>query len=155
MIQPEIEALLRKEFTAAFLKVWDTAIGIPLAANCDARPTAHGDRWISGVVWLGGDWTGSVTLALPRQLARKVTGIMLEMDPAEVQDNQYRDAVRELTNMSAGNLKSALPASSGLATPGCFEMEDLSELYDPFEKVVTLSYLCENAPIIAELHGLL
>lgn len=146
--------LLKTEFTEAFLRVWDASIGIPLEPNSDSTHVEMNKDWIAAVVWLGGEWTGNVTISLSKKFARQIAARMLECDLDDVSDEDYKDAVKELANMSAGNLKSVLPGPCGLATPGCFEGDAPHNSIPEFTTVITLSYLCESAPVIVTLEGL-
>jgi len=146
---------LRDEFTSAFLRVWDTSVGYPLTCEDLGTQFDMSTGWIAGVVWMGGSWTGSVTLVMPKLLARRMTATLLDERLETISDDQIEDALRELTNMSAGNLKSALPGQMGLSTPGIFEVSKLSDLVNEFATVISLCYRCEGEAIIVELNGLL
>lgn len=144
--------MLEREFTSAFTRIWETQVGLH-AQSCDFSSELEA-KWLAGVVWLGGQWTGSVTLAIPEALAQLITSRALDIPEEELLPNQARDYVRELANMCAGNLKSALPGPSGLATPGCFSIRRLGELPNDFPVILALHYECEGLPLSVELRGL-
>lgn len=54
-------------------------------------------------------------LAFAPCLASRITGLLLGESEQPVR--QLNDAVRELTNMTAGNFKSSLPGKNDLSTP--------------------------------------
>lgn len=146
--------MLRDEFASAFQRVWETMIGLPCGVATDQDPRAVEESWVAAVVWIGGSWTGSVTLAFPLSFARTLAAQMLETDVGDITDAQYRDVIRELANMSAGNLKSALPGPCGLATPGFFCVRSLAGLENDLPSVFSLFYKCREVPFIAELRAL-
>jgi len=146
--------VLLEEFKSAFLRVWDTSVGFQLNEESLEKQLDISTGWIAGIVWMGGSWTGSVTLAMPIRLARRISAALLEEHIYTINDDQIEDAVKELTNMCAGNLKSALPGQAGLGTPGFFEVNKISDLANDFTRVVTLRYGFEGETIIVEIHGL-
>ena len=152
------ESMLRKEFTEAFHRVWDTTVDIPLV-NLEIRPEEveikTEDNWLAGVVWMGGSWTGCVTIAMPQSLLQVAfEAVLKERDNIPPSKENLIDLVRELTNMTAGNLKSILPGTAGLATPGCFEVTKIEDLDNKFCNLISLCYSCNGSSMIAELHGL-
>lgn len=149
------DEMLQKEISEAFLRVWETSVGLPLKESSTASGAESIDEWIAGVVWLGGQWTGCVTLVVPKKFARSIAAMMLDVDPTIITIDQYTDAVRELTNMSAGNLKSVLPGACGLATPGCFAVKDPHDDHAPeFSTIASLTYQYLDSPIVVTLKGL-
>ncbi len=146
--------VLRGEFIAAFHRVWETAIGLPLSPSLAEPPPSVAGSWIASVVWLGGQWTGCVTIAAPSSLARHLTARMLDLRDQDVSEDQYIDAMKELANMSAGNLKSVLPGPCGLATPGHYFSTGPTKQETEFPILLALQYLCEGAPIKIALCGL-
>jgi chemotaxis protein CheX len=58
-----------------------------------------------------------VLLAAPTPLARTVASAMFDLPADRLTDDEVADALGELTNMVAGNLKSLLPGPSGLSMP--------------------------------------
>ncbi len=83
-----------------------------------------------------------------------VTARLLDSDLASISEDQRNDAVKELTNMSAGNLKSASEGLTGLAIPGSFAVHHLRDLSNEFTQIQSLFYTCKGVPLIVELHGL-
>ncbi|HEX3762209.1 MAG TPA: chemotaxis protein CheX [Kofleriaceae bacterium] len=69
----------------------------------------------AGCVQFAGAWTGGVLLRCDAALARTCAAILLADDHCD--DAAVCDALGELTNMVAGNLKAVLPAPSRLSLP--------------------------------------
>lgn len=69
----------------------------------------------AGCVQSTGAWSGGVLLRCDAALARTCAAILLADEPCD--DAAVCDALGELTNMVAGNLKAVLPAPSRLSLP--------------------------------------
>lgn len=93
--------------------VWATVLGL------EARESAAGDEPTDFVtsVRIEGAWRGSVTIHLSWDLARKAAATMLACNKHKASPADVADAVGELANMIAGNLKSILPGPSKLSLP--------------------------------------
>lgn len=142
------------EFLSTLQRVWECQVGRPLMVLPSSDRVVELGDWVAGVVWIGGCWTGSVTLAFPRAFARMLTGQLLDTPPELVEEEQLMDAVRELANMSAGNFKSVLPGACGLATPGFFPVSLRHALADHMETVLSLDCESLDSRFIVELHAL-
>jgi chemotaxis protein CheX len=69
-----------------------------------------------GSVRIAGAWSGEVQLRSDAGFARRAAAIIFDA-PDGGSDEENRDALGELTNMVAGNLKALLPAPSRLSLP--------------------------------------
>lgn len=103
--------------------VWSTVLGLDLRP----RPTAAaspGERVFTGCVQITGDWDGAVTLHLPHHLARRAAAVMFATDPSDLVDDDLRDVVGELTNMTGGNVKALVGGTCQLSLPAVTEGPD-------------------------------
>ena len=139
---------LCKELWSAFYRVWDTSVGFSIAP-CNLRDVPiQTFPWYGAVAWSGGSWTGNVRVGFSRELACSVASKMLGVE--SLLPDQTEDVLREVSNMIAGNLKSALPGRCGLATPGNFSIRSPTEVDDEFHPIVTNWYNCgENYFFVA------
>jgi chemotaxis protein CheX len=80
-----------------------------------AAPPAPMRANLAGWVEISGAWSATVVLRCDEGFAQACAAIMLGED--DCGDDATRDALGELTNMVAGNLKSLLPAPSRLSLP--------------------------------------
>lgn len=70
------------------------------------KPVSHFHCSISGMVGLGGAFSGMVGIHLPEDFAQEATASMLGMTVEEVDaESDINDAVGEITNMLAGEVK--------------------------------------------------
>jgi hypothetical protein len=110
---------------------WEQMLAMPMhpiaQAEWDANAGAAkvrciGAEHVLGSCDLSGVWCGRIEVRLSRGLAIEATAAML-MQPAEqVQPGDMLDATKEIANMIAGTLKSALPRPCTMTVPSA-EME--------------------------------
>lgn len=82
----------------------------------------HDGNRVVGSVGFGGEEAGVICLHVREDFSRIMTAAMLGMDnPKDLSEEDVNDAIGELTNMTAGNIKSQLydigSSSSALAVP--------------------------------------
>jgi chemotaxis protein CheY-P-specific phosphatase CheC len=70
-----------------------------------------------GRVQITGAWLGTVLLRCPEELANKVARVMFGPDSEGPRREESRDALAEITNMTAGNLKSLVGRHCHLSMP--------------------------------------
>jgi CheY-specific phosphatase CheX len=143
---------LRDELSEAFTRVWKTSLDLSLKLANVAIAQRTTLPWLGAVAWIGGSWTGNVRIGMPKELALIIAARQIEMkNPSE---RQIKDALRELANMIAGNLKSVLPGRCGLATPGNFEIKSLEEIQDEFSPILLNWYESEDFAFFLSLSAL-
>ncbi len=86
-------------------------VGIPRWLKEPAPPTD-----LVGIIGLAGRWTGGLSFHVSRGLAERILAGMLGLGMGEeVSLEEVRDAIGEVTNMIAGQVKSRLPEGDGIA----------------------------------------
>jgi chemotaxis protein CheX len=75
-----------------------------------------GERTMVGCVQITGTWSGAVLVQCDPQFASLAAKIIFSTDGAPTQEEE-RDALGEIANQIAGNLKALLPSPSFLALP--------------------------------------
>jgi chemotaxis protein CheX len=92
--------------------VGEEEVLVPLPGEPVTDPVSS---WVDVV----GPWTGSVVLTTGRRTAEELTRALLrEHSPEVLEDEDVADAFGEIANVVGGNVKAALPGSSGLSLPG-------------------------------------
>ncbi len=76
---------------------------------------------ITASVQISGAYDGAVHLTVARETAVEIAGRMFGRASSTLMDDEVRDALGELANMVAGNLKSRLPGRSRLSLPTVVE----------------------------------
>jgi chemotaxis protein CheX len=105
---------------------------------------------VSSIVHIDGAWQGAVILRCPQTLGAALTAEMLGSKSMPTFDD-IGDALGELTNMVAGNLKALLPAPSSISLPAVVFGSDY-ELDVPNTTVVaSVPFVCDEQPIVVML----
>ena len=76
---------------------------------------------VVGAVYFTGSWQGAILLECDREQAYAFTAKLNGMEPPNSVNDDVRDAMGEIANMVAGNLKSVLPPDTALSVPSVVE----------------------------------
>jgi CheY-specific phosphatase CheX len=76
-----------------------------------------GNQHMAGRCGLSGQWNGWIEVRLSHGLARNATAAMLILPSETIESEDMLDAIREITNMIAGTIKSALPRPCTMTVP--------------------------------------
>ena len=116
-IRPVITELIDEATVESIAQdAWIALVGeeevlVPLPGEPVTDPVSS---WVDVV----GPWTGSVVLTTGRRTAEELTRALLrEHSPEVLEDEDVVDAFGEIANVVGGNVKAALPGSSGLSLP--------------------------------------
>jgi len=102
--------------------VWSTQLGLEIGdADGAARPA--GDT-MTAAIHINGDFRGGIRLHCSRVLLRRVTAIMFDLPEAELDDDDERDVIGELTNVVAGNIKAMIPGDNSISLPTIVDGSD-------------------------------
>ncbi len=96
-------------------ELWREVIGLPVRRRTGV--TLPPETVLTGIVRIEGGWTGQVVVECSERLAFAAAGKMFSIPAARVSRAEAVDAIGELANMTAGNLKTVLPGSSRLSLP--------------------------------------
>jgi len=104
-----------------------------------------------GCIQITGDWEGAVTLYCPEALVRRATASMFSMPSEEVSLEEMRDTLGELTNMTAGNIKSLLPANCYISLPSVAEGVEYRLTVPGGKIVMQEGFECAGQPLIVAI----
>ena len=94
--------------------IWDAMLDLPLERidpqSCPCDPS------ITAVVVLDGDFDGAIQIGCGRAMALRITQAMFANDE-QPSTEDISDALGEVANMIAGNLKSAFPGHTSVGLP--------------------------------------
>jgi CheY-specific phosphatase CheX len=126
-------------------EIWSSMLGMELQP-CERVDLAASGPALAASVEIIGDWRARVRLDCSARLARRAAARFMEADPAEVSPEEVRDALGELTNITAGSVKLLLPCASRLSVPGM----DPDTLPPPGGCVGSLQsgFTCEGEPLL-------
>ncbi|HEX2902119.1 MAG TPA: chemotaxis protein CheX [Jatrophihabitans sp.] len=98
-------------------EVWSTFLGAPSGPYQVAAVSELPGPVLSCQVGISGSWNGTLTLSLTAAGALEAAAAMFGLVPDELAPSDLEDAVGELGNIVAGNIKSCLPEPSALSLP--------------------------------------
>jgi CheY-specific phosphatase CheX len=101
---------------------WEQMLAMQLHPIAEAQWDSKGVRCIGvghvvGSCDLSGVWYGRIEVRLSRGLALQATAAMLMQPVESVQPEDTLDATKEIANMIAGTIKSALPRPCTMTVP--------------------------------------
>jgi hypothetical protein len=115
----------------------------PLLGPPPDGATSQGSR-----VDITGAFCGSVVVGCSEVLARRLAAQMFGLAEASVTTGEINDAIRELANVVAGNLKILMPPPSEIGLP-----RDVDELSGEEQFLVNrMAFLCAGEPLVISVH---
>ncbi|SHJ35592.1 Chemotaxis phosphatase CheX [Malonomonas rubra DSM 5091] len=114
-------------------------------------PEADG---LAGIVHFSGQTSGYVALCLPAETAALTTKLFLFLEAEHVENEQIDDAVGELTNILAGQVKSLVdPQGSNvnLSLPMICSKQDFTAVDLPGTERVTIPFYTDDGDFFVEV----
>ncbi len=133
--------------------IWSTQLGF------DPEPSTAGQKngleeredGMTGVVQISGEFTGALHLSCASELVVAAGAKMFGRPEVEINKDDLRDVLGELTNMTAGNLKSRLPGPSTISLPTVVDGTNYEVTRLDSEVVATTHLICKGHPMTATL----
>jgi len=122
--------------------IWTAMLGFPVQLRTE--PAADEAGFISARVTITGEWEGCLVVNCPEQLSRDVATAMLQIGDDQLTLGTVFDAVGEVANMTAGNVKNLIEGLCRLTTPQVSDEEDLSVPNEDSEKVFEAAFDCRE-----------
>lgn len=97
--------------------IWESTLGLEVRQIAEPSFSEQGARLVVGRVQITGAWLGAVLLECSEELAKDVARIMFSLDSGEPTPEEVRDALAEITNITAGNFKSLVGGQCHLSMP--------------------------------------
>jgi chemotaxis protein CheX len=117
-------------------------------APAEVKP--HGGATLTALVAFGGKWHGAFALECDQPSALKFARRFLQCDDLE-DPNEVRDAIGELANVIAGNVKQILPPGTTLATPSMIEGTNYTIRVCGERTVGTAGFVSDDTSLIVRL----
>jgi chemotaxis protein CheX len=95
-----------------------------LEADVSTTPQELPDPSVTALIAFGGKWSGGFELRLDYASAVTLAQRFLQADDMNEFNDDVRDAIGELANVIAGNLKAILPLGTTLGAPSIVEGKD-------------------------------
>jgi chemotaxis protein CheX len=130
--------------------IWSMLLDMEITRSEQAisslKSTADGAT-ITSCIQLTGAWEGSILLFCTRQLAEKVASIMFDVSKEDLSSDDIEDAMGELGNITAGNLKMLFSDHCDISLPTVAEGGDYRFMIPGSMVASKLLLECENEPL--------
>ena len=129
--------------------IWGSILGLEVTVENagNARERLEGQRTLTACVHVTGDFDGATLLFCTARLARELAGIMFETPPEALSVEDVQDALGELANMVAGNIKPLLEGSSRLSLPSVVEGLDYRMIVPGSRVLIQVGLQCGGEPL--------
>lgn len=124
--------------------IWGTLFELPL--NRVVTGT-DGDSTVTSFVHIDGAWHGAVMLQCPMALASLLTSTMFQSGDSPGADD-VRDALGEIANMVAGNVKALLPEPCAISLPAVALGSDYQVSVVGATPVATVAFTCLDHSLV-------
>jgi chemotaxis protein CheX len=105
------------DLQAVVAQIWSAYLDVDGTGGLTVVPESSARIPVTASVPMTGTFTGHVGVATSGTSARRVAALMLELETASVHDDDIIDAVGELANIIAGNVKALLPQPTTSGIP--------------------------------------
>ena len=143
MIHPE-------EIEQIVSSIWMSILDLPIASVPPEEGAAlpAGARTLTGCVQFTGDFEGATVVHTTAALARRLASVMFMAEEDSLSLEEVQDALGEITNMIAGNIKPLLPGSSRISLPSVVEGEDYTMIVPGSKTVCRAVFECTDQPLL-------
>ena len=117
MATQPFKALAPATLAQCMRSVFMEAFAVELEGPLPSLERADSRRWICGSVFFSGDWSGVLRMDLPVEMAARLGALWIGQEGPLEDSAAVNDAVGELANTVAGNLKKLLPGIRGMSVP--------------------------------------
>lgn len=131
----------KRDLEAITSAIWRAMFEPGIALISGGR--ADGGETITSLVTITGAWNGAVIAQFPTPLAGRLTCALLRSDVAP-SDDEIHDALGELVNIMAGNIKALLPEPSQLSMPAVAFGSDYGMNVIGSRTIARVPFTCEG-----------
>lgn len=139
---------LEEEILEITETTWSAMLGLDIRPSEAGVSPVEGEEILIGEAGIRGAWEGQVRLHGTRALAQSAAAKIFAMAPESIQVQDQIDAIYELTNIIAGNIKSCLPEPCHLSLPTVQHGTEWEPIVDGADKVSELAFECEGQPLL-------
>ncbi|MCB0332256.1 MAG: chemotaxis protein CheX [Bdellovibrionales bacterium] len=110
------QVVVTEEIKRIIPQIWSFSLGSELSER-EERIDSYLDGYL-GRITISGAWQGEVLIASTASMVEDIAQRMYHLQEGEAPiEEQLKDVLREITNMTAGNLKTVLPEPCTLGIP--------------------------------------
>ncbi|MHB1310933.1 MAG: chemotaxis protein CheX [Gemmatimonadaceae bacterium] len=131
---------LQEALEPTIIDIWSSLFSL----DAVAEPTADLHATYVGCVHLAGAVSGTIVIECDALLARLVAARMFDVAQDEATEDDIRDAIGEITNIAAGNLKAALSAPTMQSLPTVVHGTEFGTHLPDSRLVASRTFSCGN-----------
>ena len=147
----EIETL-ESELQRVTAEIWGMTCETEVDALVALPASAAQAPTLAGVSDIGGGWSGAVAVQVPLAVAQAAAARMFCLGSSEQPSlEQVEDALKEISNVTGGNLKTVLPEDSQLAIPRVIACDNFSLALPGCEIFAELAFSAWSQPFIVRV----
>lgn len=139
---------LEEEILEITETTWSAMLGLDIQPNTTCAAPADGEDILIGQASISGGWNGQVRIHGTAALARSAASKIFAIDTGAVQAQDQIDAIYELTNIIAGNVKSLLPEPCQLSLPTVESGAEWEPSVTGADRVSEIAFQCEGQPLL-------
>ena len=125
--------------------VWADTLNLDLDRVQNGVPSSQ--FAMSAVVQVTGSWQGATTVHCSERLAGAIAAAMFGSEPGTSTEDEMRDALGEVVNMIAGNMKVLLPPGCQISLPTVVEGSDYHLVIPGSSKVLDIPFISVGQPL--------
>ncbi len=128
--------------------IWMTQLSLEAeeAAVAEVEATLAGG--MTGTVQIAGSWNGAVQLRCGQRLVVAAAALMFAQPAEQLTTADLRDALGELTNMTAGNVKACLGHEASISLPTVVDGSDYGVTVPGAEVLEEVAFLLAGEPLL-------
>ncbi len=128
-------------------ETWGALLGLSISPCSTPEQACIPQKGISAHVQITGTWNGTVVLHGTHDLTGLAASQIFSMTRDDLTGQDHRDAIYELANIIAGNIKSLLPEPCQLSVPTVQEGTEVATELREAECVSRVVFECQGQPL--------
>jgi chemotaxis protein CheX len=120
--------------------IWKSMMGLEVKVVNEAWGADK--EQIASFIQIMGAWEGTVILECKKELSRRLTALILSIPVEKISDKEILDALGELVNIIAGNLREFFPQPCHISLPTAVGGWDYTLRFPSSEKVSEVIFEC-------------
>ena len=134
-------------------ETWQIILGEELQGTSAQITPSQINQCIAACAQIAGDWQLAVVLYCSADVARNAAGVMFDAEGVTVSNEDIHDAICELINIIAGNIKGALSGSSHLSLPNLVRGKDFKLMFPRHVLLSECHFIYRGEPLLVMLLG--
>lgn len=134
-------------------ETWKILLGEELEPTMKRITLGEIEDTMAACAQITGDWQLAVVLYCSSAVARHVATVMFGSDETETSVADVNDAMCEIINIIAGNVKGVLSGSSHLALPNLVKGQDFNLMFPRHVLLSEADFMCNGQPVLLIVLG--